>query len=89
VGFKCGILYKRDELMIKRIIFRMSRGLSVFHTLEEEVFGEEAKEAGDKKIIFYLFFGFGTSPIMQTKVNKTLEIYCSMTLEYPKNEEQL
>lgn len=38
IGFKCGIMFKKDELRIKRIIFRISRGLSVFHTLDEDDF---------------------------------------------------
>jgi hypothetical protein len=39
IGFKCGVMYKKDELRIKRLIFRISRGLSVFHSLDGDSFG--------------------------------------------------
>ena len=61
IGFKCGILYKKDEMIIKRVIFRISRGLSIFQTLEDEGFRKEDATKKDRKIAFYLFFGFGTS----------------------------
>ena len=87
IGFKSGILLKKDEMLIKRTIFRISRGLSVFQTLEEDsVFGNENTDMKEKKVIFYLFFGFGTSEIMQRKINRTLDIYCLKSINYPKNE---
>lgn len=85
IGFKCGVMYKKDEIRIKRIIFRISKGLSVFHTLDEEGKADQ----NEKKVIFYLFFGFGTSDIMQRKINRTLEIYCFKMVDYPKNDREL
>lgn len=34
IGFKCGSIYKRDETIIKRTVFRISRGHSVLFTID-------------------------------------------------------
>ena len=63
--------------------------MSVFQTLEDSVFEGDGGDQREKKIVFYLFFGFGTSEIVRRKINRTLEIYCMKSIDYPKSEEEL
>ena len=89
IGLKCGVIGKQEEAILRRTLFRMTKGLSIYESVDLEAVcgeGEGAGQAG--KTAFFLILGSGQSRALSSKVERLLENYGIRSYDYPRSGEE-
>jgi hypothetical protein len=58
IQFKCGVLLKQDEAILRRTLFRVTKGLSIYYSVEY-LNDQDSPEQHQCQVIFFLVFGYG------------------------------
>jgi hypothetical protein len=79
------VIGKQEEAILRRTLFRMTKGLSIYTSIDYNDCQMEADGQQDGKSVFYLIFGYGESKVMSSKVEKLLENYNINSYKYPSS----
>jgi hypothetical protein len=66
----------------------MTKGLSIYTSIDYNDCQMEADGQQDGKSVFYLIFGYGESKVMSSKVEKLLENYNINSYKYPSSSDE-
>jgi len=86
IGTIAGVVKAEDEVKMKRMIFRISRGRATPTFFDLEIRASGTKEKLLKKI-FTIFFPGGQENVLMQKLVKVCDIYNASRFNIPKNDE--